>query len=556
MADEAAFKARRAIIAELEKSCLEQTGLRGDVITLYQGAEYHLYRSKRYTDVRLVFAPEEQIGFFGGDADNFEYPRYDLDVALFRAYENGRPARVEHYLKWSKTGVAENDLVFVSGHPGRTDRLRTVAELEYLRDTDYPRILERLKRLEVMLTSYGQRSEENARRARSDLRGAENSRKVREGTLAGLLDPELLGRKIETERKLREAVAARPDLAPIGAAWDRIAQAQQDIARHSQLFDLLEAGTAFNSSLFGYARQLWRAGEERGKPNGERLEEYRDSGLSSLELALFAAQPVYPDLEIVKLTDSLTYLTEKLGYTHPLVQAVLAGQSPRNRAAAAVNGSQLSTPAKRRELYQGGAKAVGDSTDSMLVLAREVDVAAREVRRKIEIQREVIRQAQAQIGKARYTLLGSSHYPDATSSLRLAFGTVSGYREDGRHVPFQTTLAGLYERAAAQKYRPPFDLPESWLKSRKKLNLSTPLNFVSTADIIGGNSGSPVVNRDGEFVGIIFDGNIQSLVGGFIYTETQSRALAVNSQAIIEALRKVYKAAPLADELLGKRRPK
>jgi len=553
--DEAAFKARRAAIAAIEKTCLEQTGLRGSVVTLYQGSEYHLYRSKRYTDVRLVFAPEEQIGFFGGDADNFEFPRHDLDISLFRAYENGHPAHVDHYLKWSKTGVAANDLVFVSGHPGRTDRLRTLAELEYLRDIEYPRTLERLKRLEVLFTSYGQRSVENWRRARSDLRGAQNTRKVREGTLAGLLDPELLGRKVAAERQLREAVANRADLVALGTAWDRIARAQKEIALHAQAYELLEIGTGFNSSLFGFARQLLRASEERLKPNGDRLEEYRDSALPSLELGLVASQPIYPDLEILKLTDSLTYLVEKLGWTNSLVTALMNGESPRKRASLAVQGSQLANAAKRRELYQGGQNVLKSCADPMLTLARDVDAAAREVRKIVEVQREAIRQAHAQIGIARYALFGSSQYPDATSSLRLAFGTVSGYREDARDVPFQTTFAGLYQRAAEHQFRSPFDLPDQWVKRRKHLNLSTPLNFICTADIIGGNSGSPVVNRDGEFVGVIFDGNLQSLVAGIIYTDVQARALAVNSQAIIESLRKIYRAVPLADELRGKTRP-
>ncbi|HYG35522.1 MAG TPA: S46 family peptidase, partial [Clostridia bacterium] len=487
----------------------------------------------------------------GGDPDNFEYPRFNLDICFFRVYENGQPAKVKHYLKWSKAGPAENDLVFVSGHPGRTDRLRTVSELEFMRDSEYPRALERLKRLEVLLNAFGARSQENQRRARADLRGVENGRKVREGMLAGLLDPELMDRKRDAEQKLRSAVMANPALSDAQTAWDRIAQAQKVYAEHAVNYDFLERGYGFNSSLFVYARHLLRAAEERPKPNGERLEDYRASALPSLELELFADQPIYNDLETVKLADGLTYLTETLGYNHPLVQKLLAGKSPRERASEAVRETKVASPSVRRTLYQGGQESINQANDPMIEMARIVDQDARAVRSIIEVQREVVRQAHARIGKARYALEGSSQYPDATSSLRLSFGTVKGYEEEGRHVPFQTTYAGLYQRAQEQNQRPPFDLPQRWIDRRKKLNLSTPFNFVCTADIIGGNSGSPVVNRNGEFVGIVFDGNIQSLTADFIYTEEQARAISVHSSAIIEALKNIYNARPLVNELLS-----
>lgn len=557
MTDEAAFVARRATIAAIEKESLDRTGLRSDVVTLYQGAEYHLYRYKRYTDVRLVFAPEEQVAFFGGDADNFEYPRYDLDITFFRAYENGRPARPEHYLKWSRNGAGEGELVFVSGHPGRTDRLRTVAELAYLRDMEYPRALARLKRVEVLLASYSRRSQENARRARADLRGIENGRKRLDGALAGLLDPELMRRRQAAEDQLRKAVGSLPGsdpaLAACSNAWDRIEQAQTDIAAHALQFDLLESGNAFNTPLFGYARQLLRAAEEKAKPNGDRLEEYRSSSLASLELHLFAEQPIYADLETLKLADSLTRVDSQLGKGNPRVKQILAGKSPRARAVELVNGSRLTSPAVRREIYEGGPSRLAQTADPMIDLARLVDDDARAARKEIEVQREVIRQAHASIGKARYALFGARLSPDATSSLRLSFGTVKGYEEDTHAVPFQTSLSGLYQRASEQAGQPFFELPQRWISRRKRLDLATPMNFVSTADIIGGNSGSPVVNRQGEFVGIIFDGNIQSLVQDFIYTEEQARAVSVHSAGIIEALRKVYRADRLVDELLKAR---
>lgn len=551
---EAAFKARRAAMAAIEKESLDQTGLRSEVVTLYQGGQYHLYRYNKYSDIRLVFAPEEQIAFYGGDPDNFEYPRFDLDICLFRAYENGQPASTPHYLKWSQAGAGDGELVFVSGHPGHTDRLRTVAELEYLRDVEYPRALEQLKRREVLLSSYSARSAENARRARNDLFGARNGRKVRDGALAGLLDPRFMDRKKAAEEQFRATVAANPAMSQTAGAWDRIAQAQKIIAEHIVAEDLLERGSGFNSVLFGYARDLLRAAQERPKPEGERLEEYRESRRASFEFRLFAEAPVYPDLETLKLADSLTCLAEGLGPDSALVRTVLAGKSPRERAAEAVRGTELASAATRRRLHQGGQPAIDQAKDPMIELARLVDPEARAVRKEVEAQREAMRQAHAQIGQARYALEGASNYPDATGTLRLAFGVVKGYEEEGRQVPFQTTFAGLYARATDQTYRPPFDLPPGWLARRKELNLETPLNFVCTADIIGGNSGSPVVNRQGQFVGIIFDGNIQSLTEDFLYTEEQSRALAVHSSAIIEALRQVYNAQPLADELLGKRR--
>jgi hypothetical protein len=549
--DEAAFQARRAVSALIENESTRQTGLRSEVITLFQGAQYHLYRFKKYTDVRLVFAPEEQIAFYGGDPDNFEYPRYDLDICVFRAYENGQPARVENFLKWSKVGPAENELVFVSGHPGRTDRLRTMAELEYLRDVDYPRSLQRLKRIEVLLTSWSARNPENARRARTDLFSSRNGRKRRDGALSGLLDPKLMAAKQSAEQQLRAAVAANPALKDASGAWDRIAQAQQSIAQHSLEDDLLERGNGFYTPLFQYARDLLRADQEGAKPDSERLEEYRESARASFEHRLFAEQPFYPDFEALKLDDSLTWLAETLGWNHPVVQKVLAGKSPRERASELVRGTRLSSASVRRQLYSGGSGALTNAIDPMIELARQVDPEARRARKAVEVQREAIRQAHAQIERARYTLGGEHNYPDATGSLRLAFGAVRGYEQQGQPIPFETTFTGLYARAEEQKLRSPFDLPARWVAGRGKLNLATPLNFVCTADIIGGNSGSPVVNRAGELVGLIFDGNIQSLTADFLYSDVQCRAVAVHCGGIIEALRKVYDAAALADELVG-----
>ena len=556
---EEAFRARRKIMAEIEKESLDQTGLRSDVVTLYQGGRYHLYRFKRYTDVRLVFAPEQQIAFYGGDPDNFEYPRYDLDICFFRVYENGKPAKVPHHLRWSRAGASEGELVLVSGHPGRSSRLLTLTEVEYFRDVAFPEMLQWLHRREVLLTAYSARSEENARKARDDLLGTQNSRKAREGGLAGLEDPAFRERKQEAERALRDAVGRDSRLGETARAWDRITAAQRVIGENARLYRLLELGQGFSSDLFEIVRTLLRAGDERPKPDGERLREFRESDRESLEFELFSTKPIYDDYELLRLADSLSWLSERLGAPHATLQRVLAGKSPRQRATDLVTGTKVKDVALRRRLYEGGKAAVDAAHDPMIELARTVDAEARAVRQVMETQEEIKRQAHAQIARARFALEGDRTYPDATFTLRLAFGVVKGYEEGGRHVPCQTTFAGLYQRWAEQKGRPPFDLPARWQQRKNTLRLSTPLDFVNTADIIGGNSGSPVINRQAELVGIIFDGNLQSLVLDFYYTEDQARALAVHSQAIVEAMRQVYGARRLADEITtgvaGTRRP-
>jgi hypothetical protein len=554
MSAEQAFLARRSVTAGIEKESSDKTGLRSDVVTLFQGGKYHLYRFKKYTDVRLVFAPEQQIAFYGGDPDNFEYPRFDLDVCFFRAYENDKPAKVEHYLKWSQAGAAENELVFVSGHPGRTSRLLTMAELDYTRDRQVPFRMRQLNRLEVLYTAYSARSEENARRAKEDLFGVQNSRKAFTGRLGGLLDPALMARKRAAEAKLREAAASDTKWKDAAAAWGKIAAAQDVITANALDYNLLEAGAGFNSHLFGIARTLLRAGEEFPKPNGERLREFVESSRESLELRLFSGEPIYDDFEMLKLADSLTFLAELKGSESGLMKKILAGKSPRDRAAELIQGTKVGDVALRRRLYKDGSRAVSEARDPMIELARLIDAEARALRKVLETQSEIKQQAHAQIGKARFALEGTGTYPDATFTLRLAYGQVKGYEENGRHVPFETTFAGLYERAEEQKFKPPFDLPQTWLQHRADLDPATPYNFVCTADIIGGNSGSPVINRNAELVGIIFDGNIQSLVLDYAFSDEQARAVSVHSRSITEALRKVYAAGSLADELTGQSR--
>jgi peptidase S46-like protein len=543
--------ARRKVFADIEKESRDQTGLRSDVVTLYQGGEYHLYRYKRYTDIRLVFAPEQQVAFFGGDPDNFEFPRYDLDICLFRVYENDQPVKPAHFLKWSAKGAAEGELTFVSGHPGNTSRLLTVPELTYTRDSRLPYVDALLKRREVLLTAWSGRSEENARRAKEALFSIQNSRKVYDGQLAALQDPAFFGAKVAAENAFKRQLADRPDGKEALAAFDRIATAQLVITGIAPRLRLLENAAGFNSDSFDVARMLLRAGDERPKPNGERLREYSDARRESFEQQLFSDKPIYADLETLTLGDSLTNLVEQFGPNDPTVLTALAGKSPRARAAELVAGTKVRDVEFRKKLYAGGAAAVTAAQDPMIELARALDSEARTLRKTNEAQTEIKQQAQALIGKARFAVQGTSAYPDATFTLRLSYGPVLGYEENGAHVPAITTYAGLFERSATQHNKDPFELPARWIAKKPAIALGTPFNFVTTCDIIGGNSGSPTVNRAGEFVGIIFDGNIQSLSGDFGYEDVQARALSVASAGIIEALQKVYAVPALANELLA-----
>lgn len=549
-----AQQARRAVINAIEKESFDKTHLRSDVVTLYQGGRYNLYRYKKYTDVRLVFAPEKEIAFFGGDPDNFEYPRWDLDVCFFRVYEDGKPVAPPDHLSWSKAGAIDEELIFVAGHPGRTDRLNTVAHLEFLRDVVYPNLLDVIRRREVNLNIYSDRGLENARRARDELFGYQNSRKARLGGLAGLQNPPVLEAKRKKQRALRQAVAEDLKLRDVRDAWDEVIAALEAWNQIYVDYNLFERSMAFNTELYGIARGLVRLADETTKPNAQRLREYAEAGLDSLKQRLFSEAPIYPDLATVKLTDSLSYLLEKRGAENAFVKQIMDNLSPSARAAQLVSGTKLADVNFRKRLAAGGSSAIESSDDPMIALARTVDPKAREVRKLYEeTVEEPLRQAYAKIAKAKFAIEGTDTYPDATFTLRLAFGQVKGYEERGKRIGAWTTIGGAYKHAAEHGNRPPFELPASWIKDKAKLNLETPMNFVSTADIIGGNSGSPVVNRAGEIVGIIFDGNIQSLVLDFVYTDQIARAVSVHSSAIIEALRKIYNANELADELTRKR---
>jgi hypothetical protein len=548
MSGQEALKARKAEIARIEKESLDATGLRSDVVTLYAGGEYWLYRYKKYTDVRLVFAPEQQIAFFGGDPDNFTYPRYDLDFALFRVYEDGKPVESRHYLKWNPKGAAAGELVFVSGHPGSTERLSTVAELERERDHNLPAVIRVLERRLGVLKRYAAQGPEQERQAANQIFGIENSLKAYRGMYNGLLDKSLMAKKQNEESEFRRLVAARPDLERLyGSAWDELEQAaRKSIEKKKELMFRSLRG----SRLASLALNLVLYTAEVQKPDGERLDGFHDAQLESLRFRLFSPAPVYPQLEAALLGDSLQESLEELGPEDPFVRAALGGRAPADVAREAIEGTRLAEPAARKALVEGGPAAVAASQDPLVGLARRIDPLVREMRKWEEDNLQSVQvSAGEKLGKARFALYGKTAYPDATFTLRLAFGTVKGYPMNGTQAPPRTTFYGLYDRAYSFDLKPPYDLPERFLRLKDRLELTTPLNFVSTCDIIGGNSGSPVINTRGELVGLIFDGNIESLVGNYVYYEETNRAVSVHAGAIIEALRKLYDASSLADEL-------
>jgi hypothetical protein len=545
-----AGQAQRSTMSAIEKDCTTSSGLRCDVVTLYSGDVYHLYKYKKYTDVRLVFAPEFDAAFFGGDPDNFTYPRYDLDIAFFRIYENDKPVHLDNYLKWSKNGVQDGELIFVSGHPGGTDRLKTVAQMQFLKDVDYPSRLANYKRRIALFQKFGAESAENARIAQEELFGYQNSQKAITGYFEGLRNETEMARKDTAERDQMKAYMAKHPQDP--NPWDEIANAMKVEREIYSPLTYVERLRGFNAELAQFARWIVRAAEEKPKPNGERLREYRDSALQSLEQKLFSSAPVYKNFETVLLADSLDQMQEALGADHAAVKAALAGKSPDEVAKEAIGSTKLDDVAVRKQLYEGGKAAVDASTDPLIVLMRNVDPAARAVRKRYDDEVDAVeRRDGAIIAKARFEQSGFNQPPDATFTLRLSYGAAKGYEENGRKIPYFTTIGGAFQHADENGNKPPYNLAESWTKVKPKLTLSTPLNFVSTADIIGGNSGSPTINKSGEVVGIIFDGNIQSLVWNFFFDERQGRAVSVDSRGIIEALRKIYGANPLADELTG-----
>jgi hypothetical protein len=536
-----AARLRRANAAALEKQCAADTGNRCDIVTLYSGGQYDLYQYKKYTDVRLVFAPEESIAAFGGDPDNFTYPRYCLDFSLFRAYENGKPAQVKHYLPWSKSGARDKELIFVSGHPGRTERLATIAELEFQRDVVMPLSLDVNGRLIRKLLAFGEADPENKRIARDLLASLQNGVKARTGFLAGLRQEDLMRLKQEQENRLRKSIADDPaKQARFGKTWDEIAAAYNEYKDFYRPYTFLERAPGSGSELFSIAKGLLRYQAEKAKPNGERLREWTDANLPAQEQRLYSPAPIYPALETLTLTEFFTNLVATFGPAEPFVAKILAGRSPAAAAADYVNRSRLADVAVR--------KSPAAFDDPMTQVAQALEPQARELRKRYEDRVEAITVASStRIAQARFSIYGDNEYPDATFTLRLTYAAIKGYtNQAGRPVPWATDFAGLYARASGVE---PFALPPSWLRAKAALRLKTPYNFVSTADTHGGNSGSPTVNAKGEIVGILFDGNLEGLPNQYVYRDTRERSVHVASQGIIEALSKVYRAASVLKEL-------
>ena len=544
---------RNEALTNLESACEADakkggTPLKCEVVTLYQGGQHWLYKYKRYDDVRLAFAPEAGIAAFGGDPDNFQFPRWCLDMSLLRLYENGKPASTPNHLPFNWDGPKEGEPVFVAGHPGNTDRLLTLEQLKTQRNNFLPFWLLRYSELRGRMIQYSKSSAEAERQANDYLDQVENSIKVRRMQLASLLDDRMMEQRAAEEQKLRNAVMANAKLkATAGNAWDQIATAE---AIHRDIlvpYTFIEGAAGFNSDLFGYARVLVRAAEEREKPNAERLREYTDAALPQIRQFLEAQAPVYPEFEQVRLSFALERMREYLGPDHRIITEALGSDSPDEKAKKLIAGSTLADPKVRMSLFEGGRKAIGTSKDPMIALARAVDGEARALRKTFETQVEApVQQAQRTIADARFVVYGTSIYPDATFTLRLSYGSVQGWTESGKNVEPFTYLPRLYERATGS---PPFALPKSWIDAKPRLDMKTRVNFVTTNDIVGGNSGSPVVNAKGEIVGLIFDGNIHSISGSYWFDAEMNRAVAVHPQFIHAAFGEVYDAPALAEEL-------
>ncbi len=542
------YKAKKAKMAEIENRNKEKTGLESEVVNLYHGGEYWLYQYKKYTDVRLVFAPERSAAFFGGYNDNFTYPRYDLDFALFRVYENDKPIKCKNYLKWNSDGIKKDELVFVSGHPGSTNRLYTFSQLEFQRDCEYPYVLKFIDRKLALLKEYAKRGPEQQRKAIIYQFGLLNGLKAMQGEYNGLQDTAVTNIKKRQEHKLKDLVKSDPKLRKkYGSAWNEISKV---IDLEKKRYDELFYRRISFSNLSNYALRIVRFVEEIEKPDKDRLEGYHKTDVERIKFRLFSPAPIYKDLEEINMVDLFQTVKKELGENDEFVKSLIGDRNPEEYAHKLFSDTRLDEVEFRKKLINGGKEAVQKCNDPLILLAKRIDPIMRKDRkwRKENISSK-LNFASEKIAKARFEIYGKNIYPDATFSLRLSYGTVKGYEMNGTIAPCFTTLYGLYDRAISFKGDEDYFIPEKFWQKEDKLDLSTPVNFVSTCDIIGGNSGSPVVNRDGEIVGLIFDGNIESLTGGFVYDIEKSRAVAVHIGYITEALDKLYDADFILDEI-------
>ncbi len=541
MTDIEAAGARAAAISEIEKENAAKTGLEASVVTLYEGGMYHLYLYKHFNDVRLVFAPEQQITFFGGDPDNYGYPRYDLDVAFFRVYENGKPYKTPHHLTWNTSGLSDGELVFAAGNPEKTSRLLTMSQLDYMRGS-YPVFVDSWIGQRDALTKYSQKDEEAARISFRNLWGSMNEIKCYNGQLRGLTDKEMMGEKARAEKALREEIRRNPALEKLyGKAWDEIAAAQKKFAEFSVPYIMLVDGEGLNSTYIRLAQYVIRAAADPAKAD-----------LASLEKRFFTT-PIYNDFEIAKLAESFRTVGKYMPGS-PELKLMLGGKNNEEAAKALINGTRLNDLNAVKAMIKGGPEKLKASGDPMIKLVMGLDptIKALSRRYKDEVKAVEIRNG-ALISRALFELKGTSIPPDAGGTLRISYGVVKGYVEDdGQNIPFETTYKGLYETADKHGHKYPYNLPQSVLDARPRVNLNAPYNFVATCDSSGGNSGSPLVNAKGEFIGILFDGNKQSLPARFLYSDKQSRSVMVHAGGILEALRSIYGAKELVQELIGK----
>jgi len=546
--ERAFHEAERAAKAKIESACGTTADVRCEVVKLYQGGVYDLYKYKRYQDLRLVFAPEEDAAFFGGDPDNFTFPRYDLDMSFVRIYDQGKTLHTDTFLKFSTTGVKDGDIAIASGNPGSTRRDDTLAMLDYQRDSALPFSLNLLSELRGVLSEYATKGPEQARTSKSLLFEVENGLKASKGLSLALVEGSLLADKARAEGDFRRRVAANPQLAAnYGSAWDTVEQAVQHQRITHVRNSLLENFPSFVAPLLEQAITLNRYAAEAGKPDGQRLEEYSDANFPALRQQILSTAPIYPELEKTMLTWWLTKVREYLGTSDPDVQTLLGKESPDEIAAAVVNGTKLGDASLRAQLLSAGPKAIDAYHDPLIAFARRLDPLARAVRADTENKvQSVITKNAALISKARFALEGTGNYPDATFTLRLTYGTVADYKDNGRTVPPSTDFAGAYAHATG---RYPFALPSTWVTAEKSVNPRAILNFVTSNDIIGGNSGSPVISRSGEVIGLVFDGNIQSLGGDYGYDGSDNRAVSVATTGILEALKSIYHADRLEKEL-------